>query len=125
MFVIQVASVFSLGVFCMERKEVSGVIRAEIKEYDDEVKMQIGNRIQEARIAKGLAAVDLAAYLDVKPNQISRIETGKANCTIHQMFIISQLLDCSVDYLMFGKKNEPVCSEEQKNLIKALYKTIA
>lgn len=101
------------------------MIQEDIKEYDDEIKMHIGNRIQEVRIAKGVAASDLAAYLNIGLNQMSRIETGKANCTIPQMFIISQLLDCSVDYLMFGKKNEPACSDEQKKLIEALYKTIA
>ena len=46
---------------------------SEIKELDDATRIEIGQRIQEARLAKGLSGEDLGAYLGIKGNQISRI----------------------------------------------------
>jgi transcriptional regulator with XRE-family HTH domain len=96
------------------------MVQTEIKEFDADVKRKIGQRIQEARIAKGLTGVDVAAYLDIQKNQMSRIENGRANCTVPQLFILSQLLDCSVDYLLFGKNQVMAISTKQEAAIKAL-----
>lgn len=93
------------------------MIPEEIREYNGTAKWQLGQRIQEKRLEKKLTAADVAAYLNVQANQISRIENGKANCTISQMYILAQLLDCSVDYLMFGKRPESGLSEEQQAAI--------
>ena len=77
----------------------------DFKEYSSDVQLQIGQRIQKLRIDKKIAAVDLAAVLDIQSNQMSRIENGRANCTVPQLYVISQILGCSVDYLLFGKPN--------------------
>lgn len=90
------------------------MIPTDIKEYDDEVAGDIGLRIQDARIKKGLSGVDLAEYLGIKNNQMSRIENGRANCTLKQMYVIAQLLECSVDYLMFGRENNNYNEEQRK-----------
>ena len=74
----------------------------DFKEYSSDVQLQIGQRIQKLRIDKKIAAVDLAAVLDIQSNQMSRIENGRANCTVPQLYVISQILGCSVDYLLFG-----------------------
>lgn len=92
----------------------------DIQEYSEGIQWQIGQRIQLKRLEKKLAAADVAEYLKIKPNQLSRIENGKANCTIPQMFILAQLLECSVDYLMFGKKPEPVLNESQQAAINSM-----
>ncbi len=99
------------------------MIPTDIKEYDEEASCDIGLRIQNARIEKGLSGVDLAEYLGIKKNQMSRIENGRANCSLKQMYIIAQLLECSVDYLMFGKKDIQVkYTEEQIQAIKMMQK---
>lgn len=54
---------------------------SEVKKLDDTTRIEIGQRIQEARLAKGISGEDLGAYLGIKGNQISRIETGKAKCS--------------------------------------------
>lgn len=82
----------------------------EIREFDKSVQWEIGQRIQEARLTKGIAGVEVAAYLGIGKNQMSRIENGKANCTIPQLYVLAQLLDCSVDYFMFGKKPSYDCN---------------
>lgn len=74
------------------------------------------------RIDKKIAAVDLAAVLDIQSNQMSRIENGRANCTVPQLYVISQILGCSVDYLLFGKQCLTI-SQEQADSIKVLIET--
>ena len=64
-------------------KEVSRVIH-EIREYDTDVCFEIGKRIQDLRHLKEMKAVELASYLNIEKNQMSRIERGKANCTVPQ-----------------------------------------
>lgn len=85
----------------------------EIREYDQSIRFQIGQRIQRKRLEKKFTAVDVAEYLNIQSNQLSRIENGRANCTIEQMYILAQLLECSVDYLMFGKEVKPPYNDEQ------------
>lgn len=92
----------------------------EIREFDKNVQCEIGQRIQEARLAKGIAGVEVAAYLGIGKNQMSRIETGRANCTIPQLYVLAQLLDCSVEYILFGKKPSLPYTNEQDKCIKSL-----
>ena len=53
---------------------------------------------------------------------MSRIENGRANCTVPQLYVISQILGCSVDYLLFGKQYLTI-SQEQADSIKVLIET--
>lgn len=78
----------------------------EIREFDKDVQFEIGQRIQEARISKNMAAADLAEYMGIQRNQLSRIENGRANCTLPQLFVLAQVLECSIDFILFGKKAE-------------------
>jgi transcriptional regulator with XRE-family HTH domain len=95
------------------------MIGSNIVEYNEKTSWEIGKRIQEARISKGLAGVDVAACLGIGKNQLSRIENGRANCTVPQLFILSQLLGCSVDFLLFGTPSQRY-SQEQVDSIKSL-----
>ena len=81
---------------------------------------KIGQRIQNKRIEKGLSGAELGAYLDVSANQISRIENGRAKCTIEHLFVLAQVLDCSADYLLYGKEDVPSYTKEQVACIDAL-----
>lgn len=82
-----------------------------IKEYDSDICNEIGKRIQDLRHLRKIKAVDLASYLDIGKNQMSRIESGKANCTVPQLYCIAQLLDCSVDFLLFGQEHSSYSPE--------------
>ena len=98
----------------------------EIREYDKNVQLEIGQRIQEIRLDKNMKSIELATELGITRNQMSRIENGRANCTISQLFILLQILGGSADYILFGKKyeREIKITKEQKevliNLINAL-----
>ena len=77
----------------------------EIKEYDSDTCSKIGIRIQDIRESRHMKAIELASYLGIGKNQMSRIESGKANCTIPQLYCIAQILDCSADFLLFGEEH--------------------
>lgn len=85
-------------------REVSRVIQ-EIKEYDSDTCSKIGIRIQDIRESRHMKAIELASYLGIGKNQMSRIESGKSNCTIPQLYCIAQILDCSADFLLFGEEH--------------------
>ena len=85
-------------------REVSRVIQ-EIKDYDSDTCLEIGIRIQDIRESRHMKAIELASYLGIGKNQMSRIESGKANCTIPQLYCIAQILDCSADFLLFGEEH--------------------
>ena len=93
------------------------MISTDIQEYDKSIQWLIGQRIQEKRIEKGLQGADVAEYMHIQANQLSRIENGRANCTMPQMFILAQLLECSVDYLVFGKKPGSPYTDKQQDAI--------
>ena len=63
-------------------------------------------------------------YLGISANQVSRIKTGKAKCSLKHFFVISQILNCSFDYLLFGKKQMPILSQGQVDMIEQLYQSI-
>lgn len=97
----------------------------DIIHLDDNQRLNIGMRIQEQRVKCGMSGATLGAYLGISANQVSRIETGKAKCSLEHFFVIAQLLNCSADYLLFGKIQMPVMSQMQVNLIEQLYQSIA
>ena len=91
----------------------------EIREYDKNVQFEIGQRIQEMRLNKNMKSIELATELGITRNQMSRIENGRANCTISQLFILLQILGGSADYILFGKKyeHEIKITKEQKEVL--------
>ncbi|RHV34567.1 XRE family transcriptional regulator [Coprococcus sp. OM04-5BH] len=76
----------------------------EIREYDKNVQFEIGQRIQEMRLDKNMKSIELATELGITRNQMSRIENGRANCTIQQLYIMSQIFEHSMDYIISGKR---------------------
>ena len=91
----------------------------EIREYDKNVQFEIGQRIQEMRLDKNMKSIELATELGITRNQMSRIENGRANCAISQLFILLQILGGSADYILFGKKyeHEIKITKEQKEVL--------
>lgn len=96
----------------------------DVMTLDETQRMNIGMRIQEQRIKCGMSGAMLGAYLGINQNQVSRIETGKAKCSLEHLFVIAQVLNCSADYLLFGKKQMPVLTQMQVDLIERLHQSI-
>lgn len=60
-----------------------------------EVLKIIGQNIKRIRLEKGLTQVDLVGRIEARidTTNISRIEKGRTNATIHTLFKISQALE--------------------------------
>ncbi len=79
----------------------------EVQLFDDKQMLLVGQRIQDARKAKGISAIDLAGCIGVGKDQMSRIENGKVPCKLEYFFVLTQYLDISADFLLYGDmKNE-------------------
>ena len=77
----------------------------ELREYDKNVQFEIGQRIQKMRFKRNMKSIELATELGITKNQMSRIENGRANCTVPQLFIMAQIFNCSTDYLISGRED--------------------
>lgn len=74
-------------------------------QYFDPV--QFGERVQKIREIRGMKQIDLAIQLGyTSERQIQRIESGDSYCSIDKLFELSQILDISTDYLLYGKVKE-------------------
>lgn len=60
----------------------------------------VGQRIKEAREAKGLTQEDLAAIVDMSPTHISVIERGLKVAKLDTFVAIANALDVSADVLL-------------------------
>lgn len=98
-------------------------MKKEANAEDKQMMMKVGQRIQDIRIENEVTGAQLGACLGINGNQVSRIETGVARCSVYQLVLICREFGCSADYLLFGKKNAGV-SKEQTELITRLYESI-
>ncbi|SNZ01620.1 helix-turn-helix domain-containing protein [Flagellimonas pacifica] len=60
-----------------------------------EILKKIGENVKRIRVEKGLTQVDLVGKIEARidTTNISRIEKGRTNATIHTLFRISQALE--------------------------------
>lgn len=58
-----------------------------------EICKHVGTRLREIRVDKGLTIEKLALESGIDYTQISRIELGKINTSIYQIYIITKKLD--------------------------------
>ena len=63
---------------------------------------QIGARIKLARKQKGLSQEKLSELVNVTPHYIYEIERGLKAMSVETLVGISQQLEVSTDYLLFG-----------------------
>ncbi|WP_320669115.1 helix-turn-helix domain-containing protein [Patulibacter defluvii] len=60
---------------------------------------QVGARLRERRVAKGLSARQLAEAIGVSPSMVSMIENGRTNPSVGTLLAIVGVLDTSLDAL--------------------------
>ena len=60
-----------------------------------EILIKIGENVKRIRVEKGLTQVDLVGKIETRidTTNISRIEKGRTNATIHTLYRISQALE--------------------------------
>lgn len=67
-----------------------------------ELLVLFGNRIKTLRSERGLSQVDLVAKMrgNIDTTNISRIEAGRTNPTIHSLYRLSEALEVSLSELV-------------------------
>ncbi|WP_407482447.1 helix-turn-helix domain-containing protein [Elizabethkingia meningoseptica] len=67
-----------------------------------EILIQVGKRIKDLRIQKGISQVDLVGRMDgnIDPTNISRIEAGRTNPTLLTLQRIANALEITLKELL-------------------------
>ena len=68
----------------------------------EEVCKKVGKSIRDIRLKKGLTIEKLANDAGIEYTQLSRIELGKINTSIYQIYIISNSLSISIPEIFYG-----------------------
>ncbi len=63
---------------------------------EDDIQLQIGNRITQLRIERGLKQIDLAINCGIEDSALRRIEKGRTNPTIKTLLNIANNLDVEI-----------------------------
>ena len=67
-----------------------------------EVSQIVGAKIRKIRLTKGFSIQNLAYEIGIEYTQLSRIERGKINTSIYQLFLISRALDVNFADIIQG-----------------------
>ena len=67
-------------------------------------RIDIGQRIQEARLAKNYTQAQLGEVVKLSSNHISGIETGRKAMSFKALVDICEALNVSADYILFGNR---------------------
>ena len=67
---------------------------------------QLGEAIRSARMKKGLTQEALSELLDITPVHLKNIESSRRKPSVPLLFMMMELLDFSVDALVFPQRGE-------------------
>ncbi|MCI8628434.1 MAG: helix-turn-helix transcriptional regulator [Firmicutes bacterium] len=83
-------------------------------------------RIKQKRKEKGYTQEKMAELLNISYSNYSKIENAVVTPTLERLVDISQILDMSLDYLVYGKQNNDettyFCDNTQEKDIISLFK---
>lgn len=71
----------------------------------NEVASIVGSRVRSIRQSKGLTIEQLAFEIGVEYTQLSRIERGRINTSVFQLFLISKALNVDFSEIIYGLDN--------------------
>jgi len=72
----------------------------------------MGDRLRQARTARGLSLRRLAEVLGVSPSLISQVETGRAKPSVNTLYALASELGISLDTLLFMDTEPPTATPE-------------
>ena len=76
------------------------------EEYTEDKWVATGERIRKACEKSGYMLADLARPFGLAPKSFYKIVRGEVECKTKYLYEISQYLDVSVDYLLFGRTDQ-------------------
>jgi transcriptional regulator with XRE-family HTH domain len=71
----------------------------------------MGDRLRQARLARGLSLRRLAEVVGVSPSLISQVETGRAKPSVNTLYALASELGISLDSLLFVDARPPGAAE--------------
>jgi transcriptional regulator with XRE-family HTH domain len=71
----------------------------------------MGDRLRQARLARGLSLRRLAEVVGVSPSLVSQVETGRAKPSVNTLYALASELGISLDSLLFVDAQPPVVAD--------------
>lgn len=72
----------------------------------EELIVKVGERVREIRLSKGLTLERVAFDAGIDYTQLSRIELGKINTSIYQIYVVSESLEVSIVDILNNLKDK-------------------
>lgn len=67
----------------------------------------IGSRIKSRRIELGLKQTKIKEYVGISSGNLSEIENGKRSPSMQNLYKLSEVLNCSIDWIVKGDSLNP------------------
>jgi transcriptional regulator with XRE-family HTH domain len=80
----------------------------------------MGDRLRQARTARGLSLRRLAEVLGVSPSLISQVETGRAKPSVNTLYALASELGISLDTLLFMDTEPPTATTAAEESVEPL-----
>ena len=81
----------------------------------------IGKRMAEIRRSHNITQESLAEQLGVTPKHVSHTECGTSSLSLKNLMEFCNLFHCSLDYLIFGTKEDSALSKIPEEIVNILY----
>ena len=78
--------------------------------------IEMGRRIRKQREFLNLTREELAGQLEVSSKFIADIEYGEKGVSIKKLYLLTQVLDVSADYILAGEENVLVEGTEKRRI---------
>ena len=78
---------------------------------------EIGKRIRKLRLSQNLAQDDVAAKINLSVSHYSHIECGDRTPSIDTVINLSNLFDCSCDYILLGSQSKEITYNQLADVI--------
>ncbi len=82
---------------------------------------EMGMRLAKLRRNSTMTQEDLAEILGVTTKHISHVERGKASLSLRHLVRLSEMYNCSLDYLIMGKPYDKALEKVPKSVFEILY----
>ena len=96
-------------VYIMEKQTLKW---RDMKRIDGEQLEKIGERIRNRRKELRIKQIDLAMELNISRNVMYKLESGGGSLSVDYLYLLSQRLGVSMDYLVTGEDDKDTDEED-------------
>lgn len=84
-------------------------------------RLAVGDRIRKKRVQLGFSQDEVAERIDCAPKYCSDIERGTCGMSTETMLAISECLDMSLDYMMFGEQTDEEARRQENDELAVIH----